>query len=318
MRAPSRVTLRCVLFHHIADRDSTFTTGLGVRIGVDEFRSRIARLARRYQPVSLADVRAAVEGEDLPRRAMLVTFDDAYASVSEHAASILEEFRVPSVFFVNGGLIDHRELNIDNLVAHTVAVAGEAALPRAVARVRPDMDGATLPRVLGELLPTLPLAEVDALRDALTGQLDHDPNARARDEGLYLTAAMLRSLPASMAIGSHTRSHVRCRVLDADELVTQIDGNRRLLADLVDGPVDAFSVPYGSAADFPRRVETAVEAAGHDLSFLVEGRLNHGALAPRRIVRVSQATGSPTWSLLQIEVLPRLRRARDLVREIGS
>ena len=52
----------------------------------DILASRIERLARWYAPVTLADVRAAVDGRPLPSRAVLVTFDDAYASVVQTAS----------------------------------------------------------------------------------------------------------------------------------------------------------------------------------------------------------------------------------------
>ena len=57
--APFGVRLRSVLFHHVAESDSSFTAGLGVRMDIDVFRERIAQLARRYTPVTLDDVRVA-------------------------------------------------------------------------------------------------------------------------------------------------------------------------------------------------------------------------------------------------------------------
>lgn len=307
------VTLRSVLFHHIAERDSTFTAGLGVRMGIDDFRARIVHFSERYQPVSFEDVRAAAQGEPLPPRALLVTFDDAYASVAETAASVLEDHRVPSVFFVNGEFLDHRGMNIDNLVTHTANTVGPAALERAVSTIRPDSAWVTRATILAELIPTLRLTEVDDLRRALRVELDHDPLERAAAERLYLTSDQLMSLPEDMVIGSHTSSHVRCRALDAGEREAEIAGNRRFLSEKVNGAVDGFSVPYGSALDYPAPVAAAVRDAGHSLAFLVEGQLNHGPLGEGPILRVSLARTSPVASMLELEVLPRLRRIRDRV-----
>ncbi len=153
VRGRAGVTLRSVLFHHIADRDSTFTSGLGVTMGIDDFRARIADLARRYHPVSFEDVRAATEGAPLPPRALLVIFDDAYASVADTAAAVLDDHGIPSVFFVNGGFVDHEEMSIDNLVTHTANTAGAAALERAVAAIRPGATSTTRATILADLVP---------------------------------------------------------------------------------------------------------------------------------------------------------------------
>lgn len=314
MSSALSVHLRSVLFHHIADRDSHFTGRLGVRMDVDAFRRRLSHLVRHYRPVSLDDVRAALSGESLPPRALLVTIDDAYASVATRAAPILDELGVSSVFFVNGGFIDHREINIDNLVMYTANVAGDAAVARSVRRVRPGGAPVDPAGVLAVLIPTMRLGEVAALRAALGDELDHDPLDAAAAEGLYLSTDQLRSLPASMTIASHTRSHVRCRMLDAAELDEQISGNRRLLAEMTGQPIHGFSVPYGSHLDLPPSVETAIADAGHDVTFLVEGQLNHGQLGGGPLLRVSVAKPSPLGGAVELEVLPRLRRLRDAVR----
>ncbi len=99
--------------------------------------------------------------------------------------------------------------------------------------------------------------------------------------------------------------------LDAAEREAQIAGNRRFLSDKVNGPIDGFSVPYGSQVDFTGPVAAAVHDAGHRLAFLVEGQLNHGPLGGGPIVRVSLDATTRLASALELEVFPRLRRVRD-------
>lgn len=56
--------------------------------------------------VRMRDLLAWLKGtHELPRRAAVLTFDDAYASVAEHAFPILERGRTPCAIFVIAGLI---------------------------------------------------------------------------------------------------------------------------------------------------------------------------------------------------------------------
>src|SRR5262245_47352403 len=48
--------LRCLLFHDIAERPTTFTNGLGVTLTPEVFEARIKMAADRYTPVTLEDV----------------------------------------------------------------------------------------------------------------------------------------------------------------------------------------------------------------------------------------------------------------------
>ena len=168
--------------------------------------------------------------------------------------------------------------------------------------------------VLADLVPTLRLDDVATLRGARVAELDHDPLARAESEGLYLTSAQLRSLPDSMTIGSHTRLHVRCRMLDPDELVEQITGNKRMLAEMTGGSIDGFSVPYGSRLDHTDRVKAAVAAAGHDVTFLVEGQLNQRPFEGQPLMRVSLALGVLAGLGDRARGAAALRHVRDAVQ----
>src|ERR1700685_297659 len=74
-----RYLLRCVLFHDVSDRESSFTRGLGGTITRKNFEAALTFLTRHYTPVSLQEVLEDPEGRRLPPRPVLLTFDDAYA-----------------------------------------------------------------------------------------------------------------------------------------------------------------------------------------------------------------------------------------------
>ncbi len=65
------------------------------------FATQMALLARDFDPVSLADVLAALDRPDrLPPRAVLVTFDDGYRDFATHAWPIMQAASVPATLFV--------------------------------------------------------------------------------------------------------------------------------------------------------------------------------------------------------------------------
>src|ERR1039457_2365482 len=119
-----RYSLRCVLFHDVSDTESSFTRGLGGTITRKNFEAALQFLVRHYTPVSLQEVLEDSEGRRLPPRPVLVTFDDAYASVSEFAAPLCSKYKVPAVFFVNGVCLDNQQLALDNLVCYVANVCG--------------------------------------------------------------------------------------------------------------------------------------------------------------------------------------------------
>ena len=147
--------LRCVLFHHLTTTDGPFTSGLDVSMTPDAFEHRIRFLLRHYEPIDLDGLLAS--GADAPNRPLLVTFDDAYASVAREAVPILERYGVPAVFFVNAATVEGDHLPIDNLVCFVANTVGLDAVRSAVAEVGfPDSGSLdSVPDVIARVVSSL-------------------------------------------------------------------------------------------------------------------------------------------------------------------
>lgn len=95
-----------VLMYHGVDRIDAGRDPHGMFVDPDTFRRQMeALLASGHRPISEDDYLAGLSGAPVPRKAVLVTFDDAYAGVGEHAAPVLEELAIPSVLYVPAELI---------------------------------------------------------------------------------------------------------------------------------------------------------------------------------------------------------------------
>src|SRR5436309_3107989 len=92
-------SLRCIVFHNICAKESSFTRGMCVNTSPEQLEAKLKFIVKYYSPVGLEEVFAAADGAKLPPRAMLVTFDDAYASFAQLAAPMCARYKVPAVFF---------------------------------------------------------------------------------------------------------------------------------------------------------------------------------------------------------------------------
>ncbi len=87
--------------------DPVFTDGGNPTVAV--FQEQIAYLTKRYTPITISeflefrrDKGSARYGRKPP---VLLGFDDGFKNVIRHALPVLEEFRVPAVFFVIGEVL---------------------------------------------------------------------------------------------------------------------------------------------------------------------------------------------------------------------
>ncbi|MDQ6525667.1 polysaccharide deacetylase family protein [Nocardioides sp. LHD-245] len=98
-----------VLMYHGVDRVPAERDPHAMFVTPASFRAQIEHLLEEgFVPLS---EQAFVEGRrsgTLPSRSVLITFDDGYVGVGEHALPVLESFGVPSVLYVPAALVGGR------------------------------------------------------------------------------------------------------------------------------------------------------------------------------------------------------------------
>ena len=305
-------SLRCVLFHDVSDTESAFTKGLQVTITPSNFEAALKFITRHYTPVRLQDILAHSDGRGLPPRPVLITFDDAYASLAASAAPLCRKYGVPAVFFVNASLLDNRQLGLANLVcyvANTVGLGAVNAAIRAVSEMGPEVH--SLAQVSSLFLPAISLLNREIFRNALIQSAGIEERDLAREANLYLTSQQLRDLAAcDFEIGNHTYTHVNCRSLSRKDMGGEIDRNKTALEEITGTKVRSFSVPYGSSDDLTTELAAHLQRSGHEAVFLLESRARRLGAERFPVDRVSLNDGSDAAFFSQIEVLPRLRTIR--------
>jgi peptidoglycan/xylan/chitin deacetylase (PgdA/CDA1 family) len=96
-------TLRVLMYHKVND-----VPGNSVTVPTGLFAEQMAALRDlRYEVVGLDRVLAHyLDGEPLPPRAVLITFDDGYRDNLDNAVPVLRDFGYPAVVFVPIGYLD--------------------------------------------------------------------------------------------------------------------------------------------------------------------------------------------------------------------
>ena len=90
----------------------------------------------------------------------------------------------------------------------------------------------------------------------------------------FLTADELKNLALipGVTIGSHSRTHRLLPKCTNKELMSELEGSKHYLEDMISKPVTSIAYPYG-AADL--RVRDAVQQAGYQLGFCSHVGINH-------------------------------------------
>jgi peptidoglycan/xylan/chitin deacetylase (PgdA/CDA1 family) len=273
------------------------------------FEAHLRKLARDYEIVSLDTV---LSGK-LPRRALLLTFDDGYRSFVDTALPLLRQLGLPSVLFVTGASLDQSTLPLDNLLSYLCASVG---LQRLAVTLDPRARDVRTFLGLLDVLATMPYDRFVGVADELANRFEVDQRALRSESGIFMEPGDLPGLARDRCeVANHTRRHLFCRSIpDEDVAREEIVEHARRLERLTGRAVRAFGYPYGRRRDATPMVERVLRESGHEASFLAEARLNP-SLGDGPIWDRIRLDGFASWRLRpQLSVMPVLRDGRDRLR----
>ncbi|MFH1017342.1 MAG: polysaccharide deacetylase family protein [Pseudomonadota bacterium] len=106
-----RRSLAILMYHRVAVPGSQpLLSDRVISATPDEFEEQMAWLVRFAHPIGFRDLlRLEKDGEPIPRRAVIVTFDDGYLDNYLCAFSVLRRYRIPATIFLVTGLVGTRE-----------------------------------------------------------------------------------------------------------------------------------------------------------------------------------------------------------------
>ncbi len=299
----NRSTLAVLAYHRVDYPDRTDLCPSLLSADPITFDEQIGQLAERWNLISLDDVVRAREGTPLPRRAVLLTFDDAYRDFADHAWPVLVRHGAPATLFVPTGYPDgsgtfwwddlHRALGsapggvVESPVGPLVLTddASRAAASRAV---RTWFKGTSHDEAMAQMSRFLDQFGVDRSPPPV---LNWDELRALHQEGVTLAP--------------HSITHAMLDRLPHDRLTEEIAGSRRRLRDETGADVPGFAYPSGQHND---AVVAAVAEAGIKVSFGTQRGLNHlGKSDWLRLARINVGYRTPS-SLVRAQLLPPVSR----------
>lgn len=240
----------------------------------EEFKQQMRLVKALFRPVSLDMVWNFVrEGRPLPKRSLLVTFDDGYRDNGSVAWPIMRELGIPGVVFLTTDHIGTSKPFLCDFVAYCFHRTEEVAVddPQiGVKSLRSDSDRHAAAAAWVEASKRLPARDRWSAAETLADRLRVKPPAEAFTD-LCLTWEEVRRLEQEgLAFGGHTQSHPILTRQTLAEARREILGCQERLLSELGHPALSFAYPNGSRMDYAPEHERVVESCGFHLAFTLE------------------------------------------------
>ena len=292
-RARKRLSSRALilLYHRVAESPSD-PWSLAVKPA--HFAEHLEVINKRATVLSVRELVAAVAAGKLPRRAVVITFDDGYADNLLNARPLLEKNDSPATVFVTTGFAgSDREFwwdELDKLFLQPGALPQSLSLTIDRKDYRWDLGEAArygesafrtnerwrawqkddpsarqlLYRSLWELMQPLTDDERQRVRDGLVSWAGADRSPRATHRALSSDELCELAEGGLIEIGCHTVTHPQLASLALSSQRDEINRSKVALEELLGRGIKSFAYPYGRPCDYTAETVAAVKEAGFD------------------------------------------------------
>jgi peptidoglycan/xylan/chitin deacetylase (PgdA/CDA1 family) len=235
--------LSILVFHRVLAQPDPLFPG---ELDAAQFDRLMCTVSRGFSVVTLGQAMKSLAAGSLPRRALVVTFDDGYADNCEVALPILQRHGIAATFFVASGFLNGGRMWNDTIIETLrLAAVPSIDLTEFGLGVR-SLDGPAQRRSVIDGMLQVVKYQAPEQRTASLSRLATLAGFPVLPDDLMMTTDQLRSMHRSgMEIGGHTIGHPILTTLADDVARAEIDGGRRALQDLIDAPVEVFAYPNG-------------------------------------------------------------------------
>lgn len=261
--------LRILVYHRIGDprAEADRADPSLFSATAEEFAWQMAYLKENYNVITPEVLFASVDGEaELPPRAVMVTFDDAYQDFATHAWPVVSQLDVPTVMFAATDYLSHdgsgsKSFWWDELYNAIIGSDCESfELPSVGTWTLSDhCERVEMFMAIKHWLKGQPhreaMQQVDRIIRALGGLKNPTPTCMSwetlrvmSDEGLY--------------VGPHTCSHPLLSRISLEEAWREIAGSQDALKAQLGTTLPLFAYPSGQPADYRTELYRVLQSEG--------------------------------------------------------
>lgn len=301
----------CILmFHGFTDQQHAgCENSQHKHLHVEKFEVFLRFLKHHYQIISLDELLRCLSGRiEPPYGAIVLTFDDGFASCHQLAYPLLQRYEAPATIYLATEFVDKSKPIWTDRVDFLFQSAG----------LSPSKMWTTK-----QQLKELPSSDIEAAVRALEEQYGHALTNSNRPDipAIYhsLTWDQVREMQDSglVSFGAHTHTHKILGHCDEETIFTELATSKHLIERETRRPCEHFCYPNGGPGDFTSVSERLVKAKGFKSSVTtLAGWVNYrqgNYLLPR--LGVTNDLDLPRFDLMLAGFNAGLRQLRNLAKK---
>lgn len=286
-----------LIYHRVLDEPDYLRPG---DVDKTAFTWQMELLSKYFNVLPLHNALQLLQKNELPPRAVSITFDDGYADNFTNALPILKRFNLSSVFFIAHGFINGGRMWNDTVIeairhyAEPELDLTDIGLGCFDVVTAYDKNQAVI-QILHQIKHLPPI-----LRDEYTNHIAEKSGNIPSD--LMMTSEQVIELYANgMEIGGHTVNHPILAKLDLNTARQEISDNKKYLENLLNTSLRLFAYPNGKPIQdyLPEQIQL-VKEAGYKAAVSTQNSVADFSSDPWQLPRFTPWDNTPLKFMLRM------------------
>jgi peptidoglycan/xylan/chitin deacetylase (PgdA/CDA1 family) len=301
VRGPSAAIL---MYHSVLPDPSLWVDTWG-EIAHSElvFRAQMELLATEFHPTSLDDaIKHIRDGDDLPRRSVVITFDDGYSDNYEFAMPALNRTGVPATFYVTVDCVENKRLPWPSRLRFAFRKTKLSAWNDSQGKNwQLNSPAERVEAFLSSCDVCCQLSGKEQENFVVGVEQELDAKIPCHQASPMLSYEQMRSLQRNgHTVGSHTMTHPNMAYLKQDEAVHEFSESKRRLELNLEASIPHFSYPCPALSPhWSAQTAEQSRAAGYETAVTTDSGITRTGDNPfsLRRIRPTKTVEGLRWNL---------------------
>lgn len=216
--------------------------------------------------MTLTDLLKSKEEGNIPRDAVVLTFDDGYADFYENAFPILNDAKVPVTLFLTTGFVDNDTWLWPDMIRYAIGRSLKRVLE--ISAFDKSFDIASNPEaswssIADYCLTVSNIKKMEIINEIFT-KLEVSLPTAAPEGYRPLTWNQIRKMVSrGLDVGSHSVTHPVLTQLESQHLMNELNASKRKIERELGKKIEIFCYPNGQKGDYNIEVKNAIKDCGY-------------------------------------------------------
>ncbi len=236
-----------------------------ISASVGQFDRQMAYVKANFDVLTFSELYHALQVSSLPKRPLIITFDDGYRDNYLYAYPIIKRHGLPATFFLTTGYIGHKETFWFEKVAYWIKNTRKKSF-----RLKADHEHEYYicdnRKEVVRSVQTLLKNVNETIHEDLIEQLENQLETSIMDSMPVRTLSWeeVREMSkCGIEFGSHSVSHLNLAAISKPRLMEEIYGSKATIEKEVGVPVITIAYPFGGTHTYNPEVQEVTQNAGY-------------------------------------------------------